>query len=232
MTPDSSLAEPLNRWSEQNAMLMAMAIIGSLLLHKESPPLAAALAGGSFWGLLIRFRGRWTPAGSFGPANLITLFRLLGALALLIAFEDGAVWPAGLALAILCADGLDGWTARRRGSESAFGRQFDLEVDAFFFLVLCEIVYLHGDLGAWALLPGALRYLFVLSVMAAKPPHPAVRGNRLTRAMGTIAILAFTACLLPIGPACLWLAAGATLGLCGSFLHSASQLYRPEESNG
>lgn len=227
MTPNSSLAEPLNRWSGQNAMLLAMAIISTLLLQKESPPLAAALAGGSFWGLMIRFRGRWTPDGRFGPANLITLLRLVGTLALLMAFEEGELWPAGLALAILCADGLDGWAARRSGTASEFGRRFDLEVDAWFFLVLCLVLYVHGHLGPWVLLPGALRYLFVLFTMAVKPSRQTVQGNRFTRAMGTIAMLAFTACLLPIGAACFWLAAGAGVGLCGSFLYSTRQLYRP-----
>lgn len=209
-------------------MLMALALLSTLLLRQDSPPLVAALAGGSFWGLVIRFRGRWTPGGRFGPANLITLLRLLGALVLLVAFEEGTLWPTGLALALLCADGLDGWTARRSGTASEFGQRFDQEVDAFFFLVLCLVLYGHGQLGAWVLLPGALRYLFVLFGMAARPPRRAVRGSRYTRALGTLAILAFTACLLPIGAACVWLAAGATLGLSGSFLHSTRQLYRPD----
>jgi phosphatidylglycerophosphate synthase len=228
MTPNLSLTEALNRWSGQNATLMLIGLAGAMLMSADSPPFAAALAGGSFLGLLIRFRGRWTPNGRFGPANAITLLRLLGALALLLWSAGSEPWAAGLAFLILCADGLDGWAARRWGAESEFGRLFDQEVDAFTLLVLCLILYTQGHLGAWVLLPGALRYLFVLFAGRAKPSRRTAQGNRFTRAMGVIAMLALIACLLPIGETCFWLAAGATLGLCGSFLHSTRRLYRPE----
>jgi phosphatidylglycerophosphate synthase len=228
MVPNSSLTAALSRWSGQHAVLMLMAILGAALMLAESPPFTAALAGGSFLGLLLRFRGRYTPQGSFGPANALTLLRLLGVFALLLWSQGNELWAAGLAFLILCADGLDGWAARRWGVASEFGHGFDQEVDAFFFLVLCLILYVHGHLGAWVLLPGALRYLFVLYAKLARPPRCTVRGNRFTRAVGVIAVLALIACLLPIGAACSGLAAGAALGLCGSFLHSTWQLYRPE----
>ncbi len=219
-------AERLGHWSEQHAVLMALAISGALLDH--SPLLVAAIAGGSFLGLVARFRRRWTPAGSFGAANSITLARLAGTLALLVWPGLDGAWAAGLALAILCADGLDGWAARRWACSSEFGHGFDQEVDAFFFLALCVILYTLGHLGAWVLLPGSLRYLFVLYAKLAKPPRGSFRGNRFTRSISVATILAFIPCLFPIGKLCFGLAAAAALGLCGSFLYSSWRLYRPE----
>jgi phosphatidylglycerophosphate synthase len=226
MTHDLSTAERLRHWSELNAMLMAMAVSGVLL--DQSPLPAVAVAGGSFLGLVLRFRRRWTAGGRFGSANLITLLRLIGVLALLLWPAGDNGWPAALALAILCADGLDGWAARRWGTVSEFGHLFDQEVDAFFFLALCLVLYIQGHLGAWVLFPGALRYLFVLFAKVARPPQSGFRGNRYTRAISVAAILVFILCLLPAGSVCVGLAAAATLGVGGSFAYSTWRLYRPE----
>jgi phosphatidylglycerophosphate synthase len=224
MIDDSADATGLRRWSEQHALLMALAIPGALL--DRSPLWVAAIAGGSFLGLIFKFRRRWTPAGRFGAANFITLARLLGVLAWLLWPELPGIWAAGLAVALLCADGLDGWVARRQGSASGFGHGFDQEVDALFFLALCVILYTQGRLGAWALLPGSLRYGYVL-LSQLRPPSGNFQGNRYTRSMGVAAILAFTLCLLPVGPAGTWAALAATLGLCGSFGYSVWRQYRP-----
>jgi phosphatidylglycerophosphate synthase len=226
MNHDSGLNLKLLRWSEQNALLMTLAILG--VLADGPPALPVAVAAATFPGLLLRCRGRWTPDGRFGPANAITLARFLGTLALLVLPFSRDWWPVLLALSVLGADGLDGWTARRNGLASDFGQQFDQEVDAFFFLALCLLLYDRERLGTWVLLPGALRYLFVLFVGLAKPPWRTVRGNRLTRAVSVAAIGAFIVCLLPVAVPCLWLGVPATLGLCGSFLYSVRQLYRPE----
>jgi phosphatidylglycerophosphate synthase len=45
--------------------------------------------------------------------------------------------------------------------ESPFGARFDLEVDAFFILILAVLVRQFDKAGAWVLLSGALRYGFV-----------------------------------------------------------------------
>ena len=226
--PDRSVAQGLRRWSERHASLMALAVAGVLLT--SSAALAAALAAGSFLGLILRFRRHWTPHGRFGPANAITLLRLVGVLALLIGAGHEAFWPAALAFAILCADGLDGWAARRWRTASEFGHLFDQETDAFLVLALCVLPYVQGHLGAWALVPGLMRYAFVLWVETLAPPRRAIRGTRYSRASGVFAILALGACLLPVGEACTGLAATAGLILVGSFLHSARRLCRPSET--
>jgi phosphatidylglycerophosphate synthase len=221
---ETSLSERLKNWSEQHAVLMALAAGG--VAFGRMPELAAALAAGSFWGLIVRFRGGWTPAGRFGPANAITLLRVGGTLALLLG-AGGGWWPFALVLALLAADGLDGWAARRFAAGSEFGELFDQEVDAFLVLALCLILFLHHGLGAWVLLPGTLRYGFVLFSRAVRPPQRAAAGNRYTRAIGTAAILGLSLCLMPVDLPCVWPAAIVSLAVAGSFLYSARQLYRP-----
>jgi CDP-diacylglycerol--glycerol-3-phosphate 3-phosphatidyltransferase len=66
-------------------------------------------------------------------ANLITVGRialLLLGVWLLLRPEFGAlVGAAGIALAVVAADGLDGWVARARGEASRFGAVFDIVGD-------------------------------------------------------------------------------------------------------
>ncbi len=58
-------------------------------------------------------------------------------------------------------DGVDGWLARRTHMMSAFGARFDMEIDALLIQVLAILAWWHGKAGAWVLLSGLLRYLFV-----------------------------------------------------------------------
>ena len=124
----------------------------------------------SFSLLLHRCRRRWTPAGRFGLANVVSLLRLSGM------FVLPGLAPLHIAycgLILLAMDGVDGWIARRTGLAGEFGEFMDKESDAFFTLMLCILLYrLPEGFGAWILLPGLLRYLFVLFVRFAKPPQP------------------------------------------------------------
>jgi phosphatidylglycerophosphate synthase len=216
----------LTRWTEQHALLMTMSI-GAVLLEKSPLPVVA-MAAGSFLGLIWRSRRNWTPAQVFGLANGITLARLLTAMTVLLAVGGNTSLTAALLFGAVCADGLDGWAARRYNTASAFGHLFDQETDAFLLLAVCLLLFISGKLGAFILLPGALRYLFVLFGQVAKPPERNVRGNRFTRATGVTAVLTFTLCLLPLPPALdFWLAVAVTLALGFSFAYSTWQLYRP-----
>src|SRR5690349_16032575 len=72
------------------------------------------------------------------------------------------VWSAVAAATIAAVlDGVDGWLARRRGMATEFGARFDMEVDALLILALAVLVWRWGIAGAWVLLSGLLRYLFV-----------------------------------------------------------------------
>jgi phosphatidylglycerophosphate synthase len=122
-----------------------------------------------------------------GPADRVTLVRavLVGGVTALVAdavadavggaggVVDGlADWLVGaasgpepsavlvpLAAVALALDAVDGWVARRTGTVSALGARFDMEVDAFFILVLGG--YVTGSLGGWVLVLGLMRYAFV-----------------------------------------------------------------------
>lgn len=94
-----------------------------------------------------------------GPANLVTFGR-----AVLVGWVAAAMggWLAPLlASAALAMDGVDGWVARRTGWSSDFGAALDMELDALLTLLLSVLVWLNGAAGAWVLLSGAMRYLFV-----------------------------------------------------------------------
>ncbi len=110
------------------------------------------------------------PQRSLGAANRVTLFR--GAL---VALATGAlsspqtlaahVWVfAGLAAMALFLDGVDGWVARHGGAATAFGARFDMELDAFFILVLCSALLVLGKAGPWVLAIAAMRYVFLASM--------------------------------------------------------------------
>jgi phosphatidylglycerophosphate synthase len=115
--------------------------------------------------LTVALRRRGT--GRFGPANAVTATRstLVGLVtALTVASLEGTTAPVLLVSLVACAlalDGVDGYVARRTGSESELGARFDMEVDAFLLLVLC--VYDARYVGWWVLSIGLLRYAFVVA---------------------------------------------------------------------
>lgn len=110
------------------------------------------------------------PARPLGAANRVTLLRgglislIAGTLVVPQALAEHADLVAVVALVALMLDGLDGWVARRTGSASPFGARFDMELDAFFILVLCLCLMTIGKVGAWVVAIGALRYVFVLAM--------------------------------------------------------------------
>jgi phosphatidylglycerophosphate synthase len=104
----------------------------------------------------------------FGLANTVTALRagmiaVLPALILAPGRVDAVLaWAVvGFGLAALGLDGLDGRIARRRDESSAFGARFDMEVDAGFVLFLSALVAATGRAGAWIVLAGLMRYLWV-----------------------------------------------------------------------
>ncbi|MCK7574559.1 MAG: CDP-alcohol phosphatidyltransferase family protein [Chromatiales bacterium] len=105
-------------------------------------------------------------------ANAITILRFIGTLPFFFALKWNEGILASLALVILSVlTCIDGQAARRCGQASDFGETLDREVDALFFLGLCCLLYAQSKLGFWVLLPGSLRYLFVLFVGLDGPPR-------------------------------------------------------------
>ena len=58
-------------------------------------------------------------------------------------------------------DGFDGRLARRHRVESVFGARFDMETDALLVLALAVLAWRWDRAGAWVVLSGRARYLFV-----------------------------------------------------------------------
>jgi phosphatidylglycerophosphate synthase len=116
--------------------------------------------------MLIRLYRQHHPYPRFGGANYVTLLRaLLTGFLLLLATRPAVstlAWIAGwTAGAIAALDGVDGWLARRDGMVSAFGARFDMETDAALLLVLSILAWRYDKAGAWVLLIGLARYVFV-----------------------------------------------------------------------
>jgi phosphatidylglycerophosphate synthase len=166
----------------------------------------AALAAYIVLGILtVATLAAHRPLQRFGAANALTLARG-AAIVTLAGFLAGPIdttlaWVASL-LGFLCIalDGVDGWLARRFATVSAFGARFDMEVDAFLMLVLGLLVVASGTVGAWVLLIGAARYLFVAAgwlVPALRAPLPY---NERRRAMCVVQGLALVLALVPILP--------------------------------
>ena len=176
--------------------------------------------------------GQGLSDSSFGCANTVTLTRammfcpLAGSLA--PAEQAGTLaWVFFLmALAAFALDGVDGWVARRRGESSAFGARFDMETDGLFVLVLSLCVYDTGKAGAWVLLAGLMRYLFIGAGLLWAPLREPLGPSWRRKAICALQVGALVVCLAPIVPAGLsaWIAALGLIALSASFFCDVSAL--------
>ena len=114
---------------------------------------------------MVEYAGTLRVVRRLGPAMWVTLVRgvLAVAVAALVAASFAGDVPVAaivvLATVALVLDYLDGWVARRTGTESRLGARLDGEVDAF--LILALSVYVAPIAGAWVLAIGAARYVFL-----------------------------------------------------------------------
>ncbi|UOD51309.1 CDP-alcohol phosphatidyltransferase family protein [Orrella daihaiensis] len=121
--------------------------------------------------LLLVFLGRHYPHRHFGWCNTVTLLRAAAVCWLAglwfaspDAWQGTLAWGASIAgLLLLALDGVDGWLARRYGNSSSFGARFDMEVDSLLALVLALLVWQTGKVGAWVVLLGLFRPIFILA---------------------------------------------------------------------
>ncbi len=204
-------------------LVLFMALVEGLLAGLSAPTGLRLSAGLVFLAMLGLIAWCWPVAWRWlGWANRITLLR-----GMLVAFIAGAlIFPefmasqplamAGLALLALLLDGVDGFVARLTRSMSYFGARFDMELDAFFILVLSAALLALDKVGAWVLAIGVMRYAFVL---AGRPwpwlrrPLPDSRRRKLICVWQVASLLIG---LLPWAPG--WVAAGLAslaLGLLG-----------------
>lgn len=98
-----------------------------------------------------------------GPANWVTLTRLLSLVILGLSYPYIDLITAGLCLTVIIVlDGVDGLLARRFNTASECGSYFDMETDAFLVALASAILYILDIASVWILLAGFLRYLYGL----------------------------------------------------------------------
>lgn len=132
--------------------------------------------------LLVVFAGLWRllpenrrthreePLPNLGLANSVTVVRailtalLVGQLTLPWPRDTLAWLPAGLYLAVVLGDAVDGWLARRGGLVTRFGSRLDLEVDAAALLIATLLAVCRSTLPPWVLLAGLARYVYVVAL--------------------------------------------------------------------
>jgi phosphatidylglycerophosphate synthase len=176
---------------------------------------------------LARGPGEW-----LGPPAWVTLVRAtltIGVAALVadsFARETPVALLVTLAAVALALDLIDGWLARRSGTESEFGARFDAEVDAF--LILALSVYVAQLDGAWVLAIGAARYLFLAGewlVPWMRAPLPPRRWRKVVAAVQGVVLTIAAADVLPRGVMQAFLAL-ALVVLAASVVECVTWLWR------
>lgn len=220
-TPATSNETP---WTYANAASM---IFGSALAAFIGyPPLLGFVAGLCCFILVARGQGSWTPAGAFGLPNLITTVRLLMTMGLLFAYGRQPGWQLALAAAlILLLDAADGWLARRTGQSSAFGASFDVEADGLLVMTIAMLLFSRGTAGAWVLVAGLLRYLYVLAPALFPTPVGQAPRSRHGRIVYVTMLTCFMLALVIGGGPGRLLALVGTVVITVSFAHSFWQRY-------
>ena len=168
----------------------------------------------------------------FGIANSITTVRALLAVLVALAIArppaPSVAWfVVGAAVAATVLDGVDGWAARTLGQSTAFGARFDMEVDAALIMVLSVLAWAWDKAGAWVILSGLLRYLFVAAgwmwPWMSRPLEP----KRRRQTVCVIQVFALIVVVSPIaGPPFSTIAAAVALAvLVWSFAIDTAWLY-------
>ena len=227
-------------WSlvAMGALTAALAVPMALAAGWGGRYVLACLAG---YGLIAGAVGlglrRERPRPPFGPASLVTLFRaalisLVGGLVVVEGVALTAAWGwtmTALAVAAFSLDAVDGWVARRLGQTTAFGARFDQELDAFFIALLAVVAWRLGEVGAWVLLIGGMRYLFALAgylwPRVLGRPLPPSRRRKVVCGVQVAALLAVLAPIVgpDVGGA---MAVAALIALTYSFGADALRLVR------
>jgi phosphatidylglycerophosphate synthase len=204
------------RWTLCHAVLMLISLGGSLAVGSAAPTALVCLGSLATWVWLQR--GTFAGVREFGAANSVTSLRVL-----LLACLAGAIdlteprWAALCSVSIFTLDGIDGWLARRTNRASSFGAHYDMETDGCFVLILSIGLFELGRAGAWVLLAGALRYLYVIALQLARRTRAEAPRTRFGRYVFGLVVVGFTVGLLTGPRTSEVLAAAATLLLSYAF---------------
>ncbi len=103
-----------------------------------------------------------------------------------------------------------------------------MEVDALLILILSILVWQYGKAGAWVMLSGLLRYLFIAAGSVLPWMRRPLRSTRRGKAICVIQIGGLLLALLPAiqPPVSSAIAAVSLAALCSSFFIDTLWLYR------
>ncbi|MBC7147148.1 MAG: CDP-alcohol phosphatidyltransferase family protein [Thioclava marina] len=173
----------------------------------------------------LAFR-RSYPHGRLGLCNVVTLSRatlIVTLLAPLLAHDPATeilAWSiTAIATLAFAMDGLDGWLARRSALVSRIGARFDMETDAALGFVLSLLVFASGTVGAWVLLLGSMRYIYIALAQALPWLNAPLPESFRRKTICVVQIAALIVLTIPgvDGLPAQIIAAAATLALAWSF---------------
>lgn len=191
----SAHTETLRRWSSGHAAVLLIALVIAVGTGSLTILLVGAV---SLLALVVTTRPRHPRVYGLGVANAITSTRLvLGAIGVVTAPRSLVAFGC-IGLLIFALDGVDGWLARRYGEVDELGSVLDMETDAYVALLLSAAIVIVGGVGAWALLAGALRYLFVVARWLVDPPVEPERRSRAGRLFFFVLMTALLVACLPV----------------------------------
>jgi phosphatidylglycerophosphate synthase len=118
--------------------------------------------------------------------------------------------------------------ARRTGMASRFGARFDMEIDALLILALAVLTWQSGKAGAWVVLSGLLRYVFVASGWLLPPMRQPLPDSRRRQTICVIQVAGLIVALAPFvtPPASELIASAALATLVYSFVVDTMWLLR------
>jgi phosphatidylglycerophosphate synthase len=143
------------------------------------------------------------PFPHFGAANYVTMFRAVVMALVAGLIGEGAserlAWFTILIVTFVAVlDGVDGWVARRSRMESAFGARFDMETDAALILVLSVLVWRYDKAGAWVLMCGLRRYVFIAAGKVLPWLAAPLRSTRRGKTVAVVQYIGRSVALAPI----------------------------------
>jgi phosphatidylglycerophosphate synthase len=217
------------KWSSANALVLLPAAFACLRVNAAWPVLAV----GSFSLLFFLSAARQKIAGAalWNWPNAVSLSRWAAIIALFWAVprDQGSLIFAGGVL-LMFLDGMDGWLARRLETCTEFGEYFDKEIDSLFLLVVCLSLTIRDEVGAWILIVGLGRYLFVVAVFFFKPVQPKERRSARARLIYSGALLVLLALFLPLALPRFWAALSCAAALLFSFVRDIRDLFFGEKN--
>lgn len=167
----SKISKHIDTWSVYNAFALTFTLL-LVLVSKQLNVLLLIFSISLVALIYINKKELFRSKPFFGIANTITLLRyvIIVLSFLLLDLDDTNYLFFSLGIAVIL-DFFDGRAARYFKESSFFGQYFDMEIDAFFVLLMCSFYYLYQGVSWWILLPGLLRYLFRICTFCFPKPE-------------------------------------------------------------